>query len=310
MAPARPENSRAPRARSPKLISLHGGHTGEFCRHADNSLEEVIETYEKRGFAWVGITEHMPPLEDRFLYPDEQSAGITAEGLRKRFHQFIRTGRRLQEKFAPRMRIFIGFETETYSGSIDFAQHLVRDYAPDYIVGSVHHVDDINFDFDQAHYRNAVRNAGGIDRLYHRYFDAQYDMITRLRPRVVGHFDLVRLHDPDYRTRLRQPDIEKKIYRNLAAVRDLGLILDLNMRALHKGAAEPYISQPILLKALEMNIPVVPGDDSHGVDTVGSHIEEGIDLLDKMGFNTRWEDILRDRIWVKPKRKTGIGNEK
>jgi histidinol-phosphatase (PHP family) len=122
-------------------------------------------------------------------------------------------------------------------------------------------------------------------------------MITGLRPRVVGHFDLVRLHDPDYRSRLRQPDIEKKIDRNLAAVKELGLALDLNTRALQKGASEPYLSRPILQKAFDMNIPVVPGDDSHGVDTVGAHIGDAIDLLDEMGFNTRWEEILEK--WIK-----------
>ena len=31
----------------------------------------------------------------------------------------------------------------------------------------------------------------------------------------------------------------------------------------------------------------------HDVDTVGAYIEEGIDLLNGMGFDTRWEEILR-----------------
>ena len=164
------------------------------------------------------------------------------------------------------------------------------------MVGSVHHVDDINFDFDESHYENATRALGGIHQLYCRYFDIQYEMINRLRPQVVGHFDLIRLYDPDYPTRLKQPEIEKKINRNLAAIQTLGLVLDFNMRSFQKGAPEPYLSRPILEKALEMGIPVVPGDDSHGVDTVGLHIGEAIDLLNEMGFNTNWEEILRKTI--------------
>jgi histidinol-phosphatase (PHP family) len=190
------------------------------------------------------------------------------------------------------MKILVGFETESYSGAFSAAETLIAKYRPDYIVGSVHHVDDINFDFDDAHYRNAVRAVGGVDDLYHRYFDIQYDMITRLRPGVVGHFDLVRLFDPEYPERLQRPDIQKKIDRNLSAVKDLGLILDLNLRALHKGAKEPYPAGSILQEALKMDIQVIPGDDSHGVKTVGNYIEKGIGLLEKMGFDTRWDNMV------------------
>ncbi len=276
-----------------KLISLHGGHSGEFCQHAENSLAEIVETYAARGFSWVGISEHMPPPDDRFLDPDQRSAGLSSEDLKDRFDRYITTCRNFQKTYESKMAIFVGFETEAHSGALDFAQALVNRYKPDFVVGSVHHVDDLNFDFDAAHYQNAVRTLGGIDRLYHRYFDIQYEMITGFRPQVVGHFDLIRLFDPDYRTRLSRPDIMKKIDRNLSAIKDLGLILDLNMRARLKGATEPYLSRPILQKALEMDIPVIPGDDSHGVDTVGTYIEEGINLLNEMGFNTRWEEILK-----------------
>jgi histidinol-phosphatase (PHP family) len=278
---------------SPQLISLHGGHSGEFCRHAEDSLAEVVDAYAEQGFSWVGITEHVPPPDDRFLYPDEQAAGVSARDLTERFDAYINACRRLKEAHKSDLNILVGFETETYSGSLELALGLIEKYQPDIIVGSVHHVDDINFDFDKAHYEYAVKALGGIDALYHGYFDQQYEMITRLKPTVVGHFDLVRIFDADYPERLRKPAILGKIHRNLTAAKELDLILDLNMRALCKGAKEPYPSSPILEKALEMKISVAPGDDSHGVGTVGKHIETGIKLLEEMGFDTRWEKIAK-----------------
>ena len=56
---------------------------------------------------------------------------------------------------------------------------------------------------------------GGIDQFYAAYFDRQYEMIRVLRPRVIGHLDIVRIHDPDYRSRLVKPVIWEKIVRNL-----------------------------------------------------------------------------------------------
>jgi hypothetical protein len=52
------------------LVSVHGGHSGDYCQHARDSLDDVVKAYHDRKFAWVGITEHMPPTRDSFLYPD------------------------------------------------------------------------------------------------------------------------------------------------------------------------------------------------------------------------------------------------
>jgi histidinol-phosphatase (PHP family) len=272
----------------PSLVSVHGGHSGEFCQHASDSLEAILEAYAAQGFAWVGITEHMPPADDRFRYPDEVAAGLDARALRERFARYIATGRRLQAAFAGRLTVFVGMETETYSGAVAYARELAAAFAPDYLVGSVHHVDDRNFDFSPEAYARAARAVGGPDALYTRYFDLQLEMIQALKPAVVGHFDLVRIYDPNYRARLERPEIWTRIRRNLACIRDLGLILDFNVRALVKGAPEPYIAAPILQAAHAMGIALVPGDDSHGVETVGRHIPRAIAQLQALGASTEW----------------------
>ncbi|MGD8542419.1 MAG: histidinol-phosphatase [Desulfobacteraceae bacterium] len=278
----------------PALVSVHGGHSGEFCQHASDSLEAILEAYTAQGFAWVGITEHMPPAGDRFRYPDEIAAGLDARALRERFARYMATGRRLQAAFAGRLTVFVGMETETYSGAVAYARELAAAFAPDYLVGSVHHVADCNFDFSPESYARAARAVGGLDALYIRYFDLQLEMIQALQPAVVGHFDLVRIYDPDYRARLERPEIRARIRRNLACIRDLGLILDFNVRALVKGAAEPYIAAPILQAAHAMGIALVPGDDSHGVETVGRHIPRAIELLQALGVDTDWPRPVTD----------------
>ena len=68
-----------------ELISLHGGHSGQFCCHARDRLEDIVRQYIRLGFSRVGITEHVPPAEDRFLYPDEIEQGFCASDLLERF---------------------------------------------------------------------------------------------------------------------------------------------------------------------------------------------------------------------------------
>lgn len=270
------------------LVSIHGGHSGAFCHHARDDLDSIIRAYIDRGFAWIGLTEHMPPVDDRFLFPDERAAGLTAERIRRRFDRYLNCARQLQRKYRQRIRILVGFETEAYDGSLALVQELRNRHEPDYIVGSIHHVDDVNFDYGPDAYGQAVRAAGSVDALYRRYFDQQYDLIAQLRPEVVGHFDLVRIYDPDYRERLQRPEIWDRIRRNLELVREHDLILDFNVRALGKGAAEPYVSEAILRLAIELGIDLVPGDDSHGVATAGQFIETGIELLAHAGASVNW----------------------
>ena len=65
---------------SVQRVSVHGGHSGEFCCHAVDSLEEIVVAYIEKGLDWVGITEHAPPVDDRFRYPEEIKAGLTIFG--------------------------------------------------------------------------------------------------------------------------------------------------------------------------------------------------------------------------------------
>jgi histidinol-phosphatase (PHP family) len=273
-----------------RLVSIHGGHSGQFCNHAEGDLEDIVLEYIRKGFSWIGITEHMPPTNDRFLYPKEISEGMDSKKMRLRFEQYMKTCKALREKYRDDIRIFVGFETETYSGSVDFAKELIAEFSPDYVVGSVHHVNDIPIDMTPGQYEEAAISAGGIDALYHAYFDSQFDMLASLKPLVAGHFDLVRIFDSEYERRLRKPEIMEKIERNLALVEQQGAILDFNLRALVKGAVEPYVSKPILKRARDLGIRAVPGDDSHGVSTVGLNVEEGIRILEEFGFDTDWPE--------------------
>jgi histidinol-phosphatase (PHP family) len=271
------------------LVSVHGGHSGEFCDHADDPLEAIILRYIDLNYLWIGVTEHTPAITDKHLDPGQKEAGLTAYDLHKKFENYFIECKRLKEKYKEKITIYAAMEIETYTGYKDFVPKMVEIYQPDYFVGSVHFVDDIPIDYSRHWYKKAIESAGSIDRLYARYFDQQYEMIELLNPAVVGHFDLIRIFDSEYKNRIKQPEIMALIERNLALIKERDLIMDLNLRSLTKGADEPYISAPILQRAQDMGISVVPGDDSHGISSVGNFMAQGVDLLTKMNFPTGWQ---------------------
>jgi len=271
-----------------KLISLHGGHSGQFCCHAKDSLEEIIQAYIANGFKAVGISEHMPPPTDEQIYPDEIKKGLSAADLLDRFTRYFKELDRLKKKYRGQIRIFRAFETETVTGWEAQAAGLMAKFRPDYVVGSLHHVNDVCFDYSPEARKGLAEILGSEEALYLAYLDAQYDMLKSLQPFVVGHFDIIRIHDPDYEARFQIPEIRERVERNLTRIKDLGLCMDYNLRPLSRGEAHAYPCPDILNLARQMGIPMVPGDDSHGRDQAGVHVDRAVRDLGKMGFSTDW----------------------
>lgn len=266
---------------------MHGGHSGQFCHHAKDSLEAIVQAYIDHGFTWVAITEHMPPAEDAWRYPDEAASGLSAAHLQQQFRDYFAECRRLREKYRDRIELFCCFETETYPGSSAVVRDLLAATKPDYIVGSVHHVGGIGIDYSRELYAEATAQAGGLVQLYCAYFDAQYAMLVELEPAVVGHFDLIRIFDPDYMATLQLDSVRRRVTRNLQLIADLGLIMDYNLRGFDKST-EQYPSLPVLKEALALGVCVVPGDDSHGVSSVGRNWDKGVAILRELGHDCRW----------------------
>ena len=52
----------------------HHSHSGQFCGHATNTLEEVVQKAIALKFQVFALTEHMPRDLDEDLYPEEVSS--------------------------------------------------------------------------------------------------------------------------------------------------------------------------------------------------------------------------------------------
>ena len=57
-------------------------------------------------------------------------------------------------------------------------------------------------------------------------------------------------------------------------------------------AIEQYPSVPVLKLALQLGAIVVPGDDSHGVSSVGRNYERGLEVLKALGHNCQWQQPM------------------
>jgi histidinol-phosphatase (PHP family) len=221
----------------------HHSHSGQFCGHATNTLEQVVQDAISKRMTHFCLTEHIHRERIDF-YPEEEKHH-TPESLEQLYDDFYQEAQRLRKVYADQIQLFIGFESEWIrDASLGIVQGLLAKYGVDLFVGSVHHVHSWPIDYDYEMYYKARNIAGGQDgQLFSDYFDAQYAMLQALKPPVVGHFDLIRLKSdkPNDSFRLdRPPEVWDKIMRNLKFIADYGGVLELNSSSLRKGMVEPY----------------------------------------------------------------------
>ena len=116
------------------------------------------------------------------------------------FAAFVAEAARLRALYRGRITLVLGMETELiHTASLAEAEAVWARHqgALDYRVGSVHHVGGTPIDLSPELYARALDAHGGdLEALFVAYYDAQYAMLTRLRPAVVGHFDVIRLFAP------------------------------------------------------------------------------------------------------------------
>ena len=154
----------------------HHSHSGQFCRHAENSLEEVVVEALRQGFEVYGLSEHAPRWRLVDLFPEEVhdfpsserpfelidvpvQADLSPSDLLIAYKAFLNEATRLRETYACRIALLIGIEMEDIS-PLDLIEttRLIANYPEiDYAVGSVHHVNGVSIDFDRPTWLRAVR---------------------------------------------------------------------------------------------------------------------------------------------------------
>lgn len=210
---------------------------------------------------------------------------------------YVHEAIRLREKYASQIQILIGFESDWIrEESFDLIQRSLSSHPFEFFVGSVHHMHTIPIDFDRPMYEQARVKAGGTDELlFQDYFDAQLDMLQRLRPPVVGHFDLIRLKsdtpDVDFRV---YPGVWERIIRNLEFIASYGGLMEVNSAALRKGMRDPYPTHEISREFLARKGRFCLSDDSHGVEQVGLNFRRVLDFLGRVGVTELYYLELRE----------------
>ncbi|OLL21949.1 putative histidinol-phosphatase [Neolecta irregularis DAH-3] len=234
----------------------HHSHSGQYCQHAQDSLEDI--------------------------------KGITIDDLERQFTAYFVHAHGIKSRYKNKIEIFVGFEIDYIRPeSLDFIKLTIKKFRPDFIVGSIHHVEGIPIDFNQELWTRAREKAGGSEEiLYAHYFDDQFSMLQELRPAVVGHFDLIRLFAPNSKIDFQQwPVVWEKIIRNISFISDYGGLVEINSSSLRKDWDEPYPRRDIAQLIISCQGRFTLSDDSHSIAQVGLNYHKVRDYVQSLGIS-------------------------
>ena len=180
------------------------------------------------------------------------------------FAAFITEAHRLKTKYADRIHILVGLETEYITPiDLDRLKILLDQHGSriQYLVGSVHHVNQIPIDLDEETYSKALGSFSTgplsnttpmlepgqqqMESYLCSYFDAQYELFRQFTPEIIGHMDLCRLYNPTLRL-ADYPHAFEKLQRNVAFATQYGALFEFNAAALRKGWVDAYPGEEVV----------------------------------------------------------------
>lgn len=248
------------------LLDYHM-HT-PLCRHAEGAPEAYAARAVELGLPEIGFSDHspMPAHYD----PDWR---MTVE----EYPDYVESVLRVREKF-PNLTVRLGLEADYFPGTEDFVYNVTSEYDFDYVIGSVHYIDD--WGFDNAANKQRFET-GDLYEIYARYFDRVARLARTRLFDILGHPDVVK----KFGHRPSRP-FDDLMRPALEAVKSAGMALDVNTSGLRYPCREIYPSRRLLEIARGMEIPVTLGADAHKPEHVGAGFAEAVALLREVGYTT------------------------
>ncbi|MBN2870525.1 MAG: histidinol-phosphatase, partial [Campylobacterales bacterium] len=212
-------------------VDLHN-HT-VLCNHATGTVDEYVEAAIGCGTEYFGFSDHAP------MHYDPQYRMSFEE--MELYERWVREAR---ERYADEITVLLGYEVDYLPGYMD---ERVLKRPCDYLIGSVHFIDE--WGFDNPEFIGRYQGAD-IDEIYRRYFELVEQMAHSGRFDIVGHLDLLKVFKY-----LPTKDIRLLAKSAIKAIKKSGMSVEINMSGYRKPVAEAYPSPLLLQEIAEAQIP-------------------------------------------------------
>lgn len=252
-------------------------HTA-LCRHATGEPSDYARRATELGLTEIGFAEHAPMPTDDF-----DDWHMRAEEL----DQYVELVRKAQIDF-PNLSIRLGLEMDYMPDIEDWLRELAARYRWDYLIGSVHYVDD-HWAIDHPK-QLALWEKHDVFEVWAEYFDRLTRAAQTGLFNIIGHADLPKKFG--FRP---NRDCTRLYERFVQATRRHNCAIEINTAGLRKDCRELYPADELLRLAHSADVPIAFGSDAHKPDEVALDFAAAMHASKQAGYTHYCKFSLRER---------------
>jgi histidinol-phosphatase (PHP family) len=266
------------------LVDYHV-HTAR-CGHATGAMQRYVEHAIEAGLTELGFSDHL------FMYWLPADRRDPELGMAEWEHDFyIEDVERCRGRYAADITIRLSTEADFIPGHERELESILRRYDWDYVIGSVHFIDD--WGFDDARYLSGF-DAWDVDALYGRYFGLVGASAETGLFDTIGHADLVKKFG--HRATC---DLSEAYARLASRLARAGVCVEVNTAGLRKPVGEIYPHPDLLRACCTAGVPVTLGSDAHAPGEVAADLASATDLMRSVGYDAFVAYTRRQRSEVR-----------
>ncbi len=237
------------------------------CGHAKGEPEEYVKQAVKMGLKEIGFSDHAPMVH-------KPMPGITMsfEELPK-YHGMIEN---VRGRYASQISVKIALESDFLPGYEDKTKSIIDSYPYDYIIGSVHFIDDWAFDDPATREYWKIHD---VNEVYRKYYALLRQSAKTGFFQIIGHCDL-----PKKFGARPTIDLTEEIKATAKVFKETGVAVEINTAGLRKPIGEMYPAPNCLKIYREAGVPLTFGSDAHEPQDVGKNFDQAVELAKSAGY--------------------------
>ena len=232
-------------------------HT-HYCRHATGALEEYARAALRHGLAEICFTPHIPfPV----FRPGAFDGRLRMDP--SEFPRYLEEVEAVRGRF-PGLTILAGVEADYVEGTEEYLEDFLSRWTLDFVLMSIHFVRG----WEEPWWVFDLPTDRPLARIYDDYLDAMESGIRSGLFDCIAHLDLIKQAGAPL-----LPGHAARVDQLITLCRDRGMSAEVNVSGMRKAVGEPYPSEEIVTRMVELGLPLVPGADAHEPGQVGQGLQ-------------------------------------
>ena len=237
------------------------------CGHATGEPLEYAQKALARGLKEIGFSDHAPFL----LRP---LPGITMD--RDELPVYYQMIENVQRLYKGRLEIKMGIEADFIPGHEAQTKKMLDEYPYDYVIGSVHFINDWGFDSPDERKK---WDESDVNQVYREYYALLRQSAQSGLFNIIGHCDLVKKFG--HRASV---DMHEEVLKTAKVFKECGVVIEINTSGVRKPVKEMYPSLWNLEIYAMLGVALTFGSDAHKPEDVGGDFDKAAALAREAGY--------------------------